>query len=182
MNANFCNAVFLALSFCGRIWCLLLVVTFYVNFLCTWKGVIRKPEKFSRWILVVVKIFSAGCCCIFLSSISLSFQNTPKTDRQDSASVVIDRLDGPDPCLDKPLKCPRQLYPSKNPKWESWWMFLWVCNEAYWFGELCLSFGFRNACMQRQIFVAVKPVIVAAYVLRICDRQWMVGWSVLPRF
>lgn len=70
---------------------------------------IRKPEKFSRWILVVVKIFSAGCCCIFLSSISLSFQNTPKTDRQDSASVVIDRLDGPDPCLDKPLKLPTAI-------------------------------------------------------------------------
>ena len=30
----------------------------------------------------------------------------PQTDRQESGSVVIDRLDGPDPCLDKPLSSP----------------------------------------------------------------------------
>lgn len=66
----------------------------------------RKPEKFSRWILVLVKILSAGCCCIFLSFVSLSFQNIPKADGQESDSGVINRLDGPDPFLDKPLRLP----------------------------------------------------------------------------
>jgi len=41
-----------------------------------------------------------------VAAISQPFQNTSKTDGRDSASVAIDRLDGPDPCSDKPLKLP----------------------------------------------------------------------------
>lgn len=40
--------------------------------------------------------------------------------------------------------------------------------------ELCLSFGIKNACMQRQNSVGVKPAVVAAYVLYGCDRERMV--------
>lgn len=53
-------------------------------------------------------------------------------------------------------------------------MFLSVCCEPYLFRELSLVFDLRNACMQRQIGVAAKPVTVAAYVLCNCDGQWMV--------
>lgn len=53
--------------------------------------------------------FSADYKCRMLlrgDVFSLSWQSTHKTDGQGSGSVVIDGLDGPDPCLDKPLRSP----------------------------------------------------------------------------
>lgn len=51
--------------------------------------------------------FSADSKCrtlLLIVVFSSSFQNTHETDGQESGSVVIDGLDGPDPCLDKPLR------------------------------------------------------------------------------
>lgn len=41
-------------------------------------------------------------------------------------------------------------------------------------GPGLLYFDLRNACMQRKICVAVRPVIDAVDVLCSCDRLWMV--------